>query len=124
MSFTLHGIAVSSGIAIGHAHLISHTSLEVSHYVLPKQFIDGEVARFDAALLATRNEFSHLRNSRPSFAAAEFDAFLELHQMILDDPILSVAPREMIANELCNAELALKIQTDALVAQFDDFEDV
>ena len=124
MSFTLHGIAVSSGIAIGHAHLISHTSLEVSHYVLPKQFIDGEVARFDAALLATRNEFSHLRNSRPSFAAAEFDAFLELHQMILDDPILSVAPREMIANELCNAEWALKIQTDALVAQFDDFEDV
>ncbi|MEO8343247.1 MAG: phosphoenolpyruvate--protein phosphotransferase [Gallionella sp.] len=123
MSFTLHGIAVSSGIAIGHAHLISHTSLEVAHYVLPKQFIAEEIARFDAALLATRNEFISLRSNRPTYAAAEFDAFLELHQMILDDPLLSVAPREMIANESCNAEWALKTQTETLVAQFDAFED-
>jgi phosphotransferase system enzyme I (PtsI) len=123
MSFTLHGIAVSSGIAIGHAHLISHTSLEVAHYVLPKQFIAEEIARFDAALLATRNEFASLRSNRPTHAAAEFDAFLELHQMILDDPLLSVAPREMIASEYCNAEWALKIQTETLVAQFDEFED-
>ena len=123
MSFTLHGIAVSSGIAIGHAHLVSHTSLEVAHYILPKQFIDGEIARFDAALQATRNEFSSLRSNRPSHAAAEFDAFLELHQMILDDPLLSAAPREMIAKEHCNAEWALKVQTETLVAQFDEFED-
>lgn len=123
MSFTLHGIAVSSGIAIGHAHLISHTSLEVSHYVLPRQFIEEEIARFDAALLATRNEFAGLRSSRPTYAAAEFDAFLELHQMILDDPLLSVAPREMIASEYCNAEWALKTQTETLVAQFNEFED-
>ncbi len=123
MSFTLHGIAVSSGIAIGHAHLISHTSLEVAHYVLPKQFIEDEIARFDAALLATRNEFSSLRGNRPTYAAAEFDAFLELHQMILDDPLLSIAPRDMIANEQCNAEWALKVQTETLVAQFDEFED-
>jgi len=123
MSFTLHGIAVTSGIAIGHAHLISHTSMEVAHYVLPKQYLEEEIARFDAALLATRNEFSVLRSNRPTYAAAEFDAFLELHQMILDDPLLSVAPRDMIASEQCNAEWALKVHTEALQAQFDDFED-
>ena len=124
MSFTLHGIAVSSGIAIGHAHLISHTSLEVAHYVLPKRFVDEEIARFDTAFQATRKQFSDLRSNRPTHAAAEFDAFLELHQMILDDPLLSVAPRDMIANEHCNAEWALKVQTEMLVAQFDEFEDV
>ncbi|MBI5429312.1 MAG: phosphoenolpyruvate--protein phosphotransferase [Nitrosomonadales bacterium] len=123
MSFTLHGIAVSSGIAIGHAHLISHTSLEVAHYVLPAQFLAEEIARFDAALQAARDEFAGLRSNRPTHAAAEFDAFLELHQMILDDPMLSVAPRDMIASEHCNAEWALKVQTEMLVAQFDEFED-
>ena len=123
MSFTLHGIAVSSGIAIGHAHLISHTSLEVAHYVLPKRFIDDEVARFDVALLAARNEFASLRNNRPTQAAAEFDAFLELHQMILDDPLLSIAPRDMIIREQCNAEWALKVQMETLQGQFDQFED-
>ena len=123
MSFTMHGIAVSSGIAIGHAHLISHTSLEVAHYLLPKGLVDDEVARFDTALQDTRKEFSSLRSNRPTYAAAEFDAFLELHQMILDDPLLSVATRDMIINEHCNAEWALKIQTEILVAQFNEFED-
>jgi phosphotransferase system enzyme I (PtsI) len=123
MSFTLHGIAVSSGIAIGHAHLISHSSLEVAHYVVPEQFVNDEIARFDAALNATRNEFAALRSNRPTHAAAEFDAFLELHQMILDDPLLSVAARDLIASEHCNAEWALKVQTEALTAQFDEFED-
>jgi phosphotransferase system enzyme I (PtsI) len=123
VSFTLHGISVSSGIAIGYAHLISHTSLDVAHYVLPKGFLDEEIARFDAALAATRNEFASMRSNRPTYAAAEFDAFLELHQMILDDPLLSVAPREMIASEQCNAEWAIKVQTETLVAQFDQFED-
>ena len=50
MSFTLHGIPVSSGIAIGYAHLLSHTVLEVTHYVMPKYLIHEEVARFDAAM--------------------------------------------------------------------------
>ncbi|HCI13617.1 MAG: phosphoenolpyruvate--protein phosphotransferase [Gallionellales bacterium GWA2_60_142] len=123
MSFTLHGIAVSSGIAIGHAHLVSHTSLEVAHYDIPEEFVADEVARFDAALKATRDEFSSLRSSRPSHAAAEFDAFLELHQMILEDSLISKAPRQMIERERCNAEWALKVQTEALVAQFEEFED-
>ncbi len=123
MSFTIHGIAVSSGIAIGHVHLVSHTTLEVAHYVLPKKFLNEEIARFDGALKATRNEFAMLRSNRPLNAAAEFDAFLELHQMILDDAQLSVAPRDMIAAEGCNAEWALKVQTDKLVEQFNAFED-
>jgi phosphotransferase system enzyme I (PtsI) len=123
MSFTLHGIAVSSGIAIGHAHLISHTSLEVAHYGVPEQFIAKEVARFDAALQSTRDEFASLRLNRPDHAAAEFDAFLELHQMILEDSLISKAPREMIEREHCNAEWALKVQTEMLVAQFEEFED-
>ncbi|MGZ8257438.1 MAG: phosphoenolpyruvate--protein phosphotransferase, partial [Gallionella sp.] len=123
MTFALHGIAVSSGIAIGHAHLLSHTSLEVLHYNLPPQLVHEELARFDGALQATRQEFIGLRANRPQHAAAEFDAFLELHLMILEDPLLSVAPREMIAREHCNAEWALKTQTEILVAQFDEFED-
>ena len=94
MNFTLHGIAVSSGIAIGHAHLISHTALEVVHYKLPKEMLVAEVARFDAALSATRSELTSLRASRPQQAAAEFDAFLDLHLMILDDEHISRTPAQ------------------------------
>ena len=123
MSFTLHGLPVSSGIAIGHAHLVSHTSLEVSHYVLPKQLVEEEVARLDTALETTRKELTDLRSNRPQLAAAEFDAFLDLHLMILGDEHISRAAREMVLREHCNAEWALKTQMDELVTQFEAFED-
>ncbi|MBI5919591.1 MAG: phosphoenolpyruvate--protein phosphotransferase [Nitrosomonadales bacterium] len=123
MSFSLHGIAVSSGIAIGHAHRLSHTSLEVAHYVLPKALLPDEIVRLDTALQTTRDELTSLRASRPAQAAAEFEAFLDLHLMILDDEHISQAARTMIERESCNAEWALKVQMDTLVAQFEAFED-
>ena len=123
MTFTIHGLPVSSGIAIGHAHLVSHTSLEVVHYVLPKNMLEEEVKRLDDALLTTRNELLTLRSNRPLQAAAEFEAFLDLHMMILGDDHISHAAREMIKQEQCNAEWALKTQMDELVAQFEAFDD-
>jgi phosphoenolpyruvate-protein phosphotransferase (PTS system enzyme I) len=123
MSFTLHGLPVSGGIAIGHAHLVSHTSLEVSHYLLPKHLVEAEVERLNAALDSTRRELAALRQQRPQQAAAEFDAFLDLHLMILGDEHISRAAREMVQREHCNAEWALKSQMDELVAQFEAFED-
>ena len=123
MSFTLHGIPVSSGIAIGHAHLLSHASIEVVHYTVPEHYVDDEIARFEAALEITRQDLVALHAHRPEHAAAEFDAFLDLHLMFLDDENISQAPREMIRRERCNAEWALKTQMDILVAQFDAFED-
>ncbi len=123
MSFTLHGIPVSSGIAIGYAHLLSHTVLEVVHYVMPKHLVHEEVARFNAAMESTRQELAGLRSNRPLHAAAEFDAFLDLHLMILADEHIDLASRKMIEQEQCNAEWALKMQMDKLVAQFEAFDD-
>lgn len=46
MSFTLHGLGVSGGIAIGQAQLLSHATLEVSHLTLPARQLEKEVLRF------------------------------------------------------------------------------
>ena len=40
MSFSIHGVGVSNGIAIGHAHLVSHALLEVVHYQVPENLIE------------------------------------------------------------------------------------
>ena len=123
MSFTIHGIGVSGGIAIGHAHLVSHTKLEVAHYDIPAAQVADESSRFDAAVKTVRDELELLRGSVPAGAPAELDAFINLHLMILADSTLSEAPRTIIASELCNAEWALKVQTDELLQQFDAIED-
>jgi phosphotransferase system enzyme I (PtsI) len=123
MSFTIHGIGVSGGVAIGHAHLMTHAGLEVPRYDVPPHQAAEESARFDAAIKQVRAEFEDLRASIPATAPAEISAFINLHQMILSDSTLSVAPRRIIETENCNAEWALKLQTDALLAQFDEMED-
>ena len=123
MSFTIHGIGVSGGVAIGHAHLMTHAGLEVPRYDVPAHQAAEESARFDAAIKQVRAEFEELRASIPATAPAEISAFINLHQMILSDSTLSVAPRRIIETENCNAEWALKLQTDALLAQFDEMED-
>lgn len=123
MSFTIHGIGVSDGIAIGHAHLVSHTRLEVAHYDVPATQLTEETARFDHAVNTVRNELEGLRGAVPAGAPAELGAFINLHLMILDDATLSVAPRTIIENERCNAEWALKMQVDELLQQFDAIED-
>jgi len=123
MSFTIHGVPVSGGIAIGYAHLVSHAKLEVGHYLLPEQQVAAEATRFDAAIASARAELGALRETIPANAPSEFEAFLNLHLMILDDVTLSVTPREIIESEHCNAEWALRVQMEALLAQFDDIED-
>ncbi len=123
MSFALHGVGVSGGIAIGHAHLVSRAKLEAAHYVVPAYQVPEESSRFDAAVGAVRAELEELRASVPATAPTEFAAFIDLHLMILNDSTLSVTPRQIIESEQCNAEWALKVQMDALLAQFDEIED-
>ena len=123
MSFTLHGIGVSGGIAIGRAHLITAVALDVSHYLVEPGQIAGEVARFEAAIASVQEEFKTLHTTLAHSSPSELGAFLDLHWMILSDGMLSKEPVRIIEERRCNAEWALIQQMDALVAQFDEIED-
>lgn len=123
MSFSMHGVGVSSGIAIGYAHLISHAVLEVPLYALSSEQVPDEIARFEAAIATTRRELEALRVNIPVSSPAEFGAFLDLHLLILSDSTLSKTPIDLIKSQRLNAEWALKQQMDALLAQFEQIED-
>ena len=124
MSFSLHGLAVSAGIAIGRAHLVSHATLEVAHYQVRERDIAREVARFDAAFAAVRTDLETLRKETGAPGSpSELAAFVDIHSMILDDPLLSEVPKDLMRERRCNAEWALVQQMEELVAQFDGIED-
>jgi phosphotransferase system enzyme I (PtsI) len=122
MSFTLHGLGVSGGIAVGRAMLMSHATLEVSHLTIAPRMVDKEVARLDAAVRAVKAELETIKEST-EHAPAELGAFLDIHTMFLDDPELVEKPRELIRERRCNAEWALVQQMEHLVAQFEQFDD-
>ena len=124
MSFTLHGLAVSQGIAIGRAHLISHATLEVAHYSVRERDVPREIARFDEALATVRAELGALTaEAGAPGSPSELAALVNVHAMFLDDPMLAEVPKALIRERFCNAEWALVQQMDQLVAQFDEIDD-
>ena len=124
VSFALHGIGVSGGIAIGRAQLVSHATREVAHYTIPLAQVASEIERFESAIAEVQRELEGLHAALTGGdAPGEFGAFLDVHWMILNDPTLSEAPKRIIAEQRCNAEWALTIQMGVLVEQFEQIED-
>jgi phosphoenolpyruvate-protein phosphotransferase (PTS system enzyme I) len=123
VNFILAGSPVSSGITVGYAHLVSTARLEVGHYEVPEEDLENEVERFDEGLRRARDELGALKAHIPPDAPPEFEAFLNLHRMILDDSALSQAPRELIRTRRYNAEWALLQQMEKLTERFDEIND-
>jgi len=123
MNFVLHGASVSTGITIGHAHLVSTARLEVGHYEIAEDVIEDEIARFDAAVARVREEFEAIESHIPVGAPAEFGALVNVHRMILEDSTLSKVPRDLMRERRCNAEWALVQQMERLVEQFESIDD-
>lgn len=123
MSFALHGIPVSRGVAIGRAHLLAPAALDVSHYLVDEDRLDDEVERLRSARAAVRAELSALKRDLPREAPEEMGAFLDVHAMILDDEALSREPEALIRGRRYNAEWALTTRLEELMRQFDEIED-
>ena len=122
-SFTLHGIPVSRGIAIGRAHLLAPAALDVKHYLVADEHVDAEVLRLQNALACVHQELQRLWTDLPKDAPTELGAFIDVHALILSDPLISEAPLDTIRSRHYNAEWALVTQIEELSAQFDEIED-
>ena len=121
--FTMHGIGVSGGIAIGHAHLFAGMSAEVDHYEISGADVAREQRRYDRAVKEVRDELKELAESVRHSSAAELAPLVNVHLMLLDDAAFTEAPRDIIREQHSNAEWALRMQLDELMQQFADIED-
>jgi phosphotransferase system enzyme I (PtsI) len=122
-SFTLHGISVTRGIAIGRAHLLAPAALDVQHYLISEEQVEAEVYRLQHAIVTVHKELQTIWNDLPKDSPAEIGAFIDVHALILSDPMISDVPLDIIRNRHYNAEWALVTQIDELSAQFDEVED-
>ena len=122
-SFSLHGIAVSQGIAIGRAHLMAPAALDVKHYLIAPDQVEAEIERLKSAVKAVHQELHIIRSELPKDAPPELGAFIDVHSLILSDPMLAEVPQDIIRHRYYNAEWALVTQIEELSAQFDEIED-
>ena len=124
MTFSLHGIPVSKGIAIGKAVLISRAALEVSHYLVESGKEAVEAQKLLDAFDQVRQELEQLRLGLPKDAPPEMAAFLDVHSMILADPALAEKPIHLIRTQRLNAAWALTTELNDLLEQFSEIEDL
>ena len=124
MTFAIHGLPVSQGIAIGHVHLISHALLEVNHYHVAPRHLPDELNRLADAVASVQGELLGLKAAATSGQShSEVGAFVDLQLMMLADPLLIDTARNLIETRRCNAEWALVQQMEHLVEQFRQIED-
>ena len=122
-SFTLHGIPVSRGISIGRAHKLTPAALDVKHYLVPEEQVEAEVRRLQDAIAQVHHDLQELWTDLPKDAPTELGAFIDVHVLILSDPMISDEPLDIIRSRHYNAEWALVTQIDELSRQFDEIED-
>ncbi|WP_334135638.1 phosphoenolpyruvate--protein phosphotransferase, partial [Tepidimonas sp.] len=126
MTFTLHGQAVSRGVAIGRAVLVASSRLDVAHYFIAPEQTDAELARLRRARDVVIGELQQLRAGLAHDgidAHAELAALLEVHLMLLHDAQLQEGVKYWVTERHYNAEWALTAQLELVARQFDEMAD-
>ena len=119
----MFGLPVSRGVAIGRAVMVASSRVDVAHYFIDAAHAPDEVLRLRHARDAVVTELTTLKRDLPPEAPPELAALLDVHLMLLHDPMLIDATRHWIENRHYNAEWAVSAQTEVLARQFDEMED-
>ncbi|MEO6321910.1 MAG: phosphoenolpyruvate--protein phosphotransferase [Polaromonas sp.] len=123
MTFSVHGLAVSRGVAIGRAVLVASSRADVDHYFIEAENADAEIARMRASRNAVMEEIVRLQHDLPKDAPHEIAALLDVHLMLLQDDVLISGVKHWITDRHYNAEWALTTQYEMIARQFDEMED-
>ena len=123
MTFSIPGLAVARGIAIGRAVLVGSSRVDVAHYFIEPDQRSAEIERVRHGRNTVVEELQRLQDDMPADAPHELGALLDVHLMLLQDEALTSGVKHWINERLYNAEWALTTQLEALARQFDEMED-
>ncbi|MDP3700551.1 MAG: phosphoenolpyruvate--protein phosphotransferase [Hylemonella sp.] len=127
MTFSIHGLAVARGIAIGRAVLVASSRVDVAHYFIEPAQVEREIERVKRGRDAVVDELHRLQQTitqlGPKDAPHELRALLDVHLMLLQDEEMVGGVKHWIRDRLYNAEWALTTQLEMVARQFDEMED-
>jgi phosphoenolpyruvate-protein phosphotransferase (PTS system enzyme I) len=123
MTFSVHGLAVSRGIAIGRAVLVASSRADVAHYFIDASKTIEEITRVRTARNAVMEEITRVQQDLPRDAPHELAALLDVHLLMLQDEQLISGVKHWITDRHYNGEWALTTQYEIIARQFDEMED-
>ncbi len=121
MSKLIKGIAASDGVAIAKAYLLVEPDLTFDKNEKVTD-VEGEVAKFNSAIEASKVELTKIRNNADVQLGADKAAIFDAHLLVLDDPELIQPIQDKIKNENANAATALTDVTTQFVTIFESMD--
>ncbi|CPJ24473.1 Phosphoenolpyruvate-protein phosphotransferase of PTS system [Staphylococcus aureus] len=121
MSKLIKGIAASDGVAIAKAYLLVEPDLTFDKNEKVTD-VEGEVAKFNNAIEASKVELTKIRNNAEVQLGADKAAIFDAHLLVLDDPELIQPIQDKIKNENANAASALADVTTQFVTIFESMD--
>lgn len=123
MALMLTGMGVSRGVSIGDVYILRRNQHEYIEQEIDKKKIGKEVKRYKAAHSIAKKQLKKIRKEIPKGSPDDVSSFIETHLLMLDDAMMATSPIEIIKENKCNAEWALKLQRDAIVKVFESMDD-
>jgi phosphoenolpyruvate-protein phosphotransferase (PTS system enzyme I) len=100
------GTAVSPGIAIGPLLLLSADEHIIRKRRIRPEDVAGEITRFEAALLKTRQQIQAIRNQLAGTVGETDASIFDAHLLLLEDTTLIESVKENLQSRLVNVDFA------------------
>lgn len=122
----LEGLAVSSGIAIGEAHVVEIGVVNVPDYEIAEDGVEAELTRFASALAKSERQLKKLKKKSAELhgaAAEELEFLLDAHLQMLSGSRVVRGVERRILQERQNAEAAVQAEIGAVAHEFENLND-
>lgn len=119
----LQGISASKGIAYGQVFLYLQSELEIPRYTVDADKRTAEIARFEQALVTTRQQIAALQAQVRDNIGEEEALIFDAHQMVLEDQaLISETLRDFKTSGL-NIETCFNAVAQRYVQAFAEIDD-
>ncbi len=103
----LQGIAVSPGVAVGEALVITNEGFRIPRRFVARDAVEHELERLDQAIRAAGDEIEHNRQAVSSKLGEQYGAVFSAHLQMLRDPALRTELDGMIRERHYSPEYAV-----------------
>jgi phosphoenolpyruvate-protein phosphotransferase (PTS system enzyme I) len=119
----IQGIAASKGIAYGQAFIYLQNELEIPRYSVDPDKRVAEIARFEHALIVTRQQIAQIQAVVAKNLGEEEALIFDAHQMVLEDQALIGETIRSFQQTGLNIETCFNTVADRYIQAFAEIDD-
>ena len=119
----LEGVAASPGVVHGRALVYLNRELDVPCYDISESDVEGEIERFNQAILETRQEIMEIRNKIADSLGEGEARIFDAHLLVLEDSALLDKLMSEVREERKNIEFCYNKVANRYIQFFESMED-